>query len=465
MKVNNKNLVYIFADQWRAHAVGFAGCDRVITPNMDEFAAGGMKFTNAISTYPLCSPHRAALMTGKYPASCGFWTNCKPGLDEVIMLKPQERCVSDELSAAGYHTGYIGKWHLDGSELNFFCSPSSGADVWDAYTPPGERRHGFDFWHSYGAMDNHTYPHYWEDSEKPIKPGRYSPEHETDVTLDFIKSAPADRPFALFLSWNPPHPPYELIPEKYLERYPDCELVFRDNVPQEMRDDPNFRLNMRRYFAAVSALDDQFGRIVRFLRESGRMDDTVLVLSADHGDTMGSHGIYGKNVWYEESINIPLVFGGGGIKEGRCDALFASPDHMPTLLELLDIAVPDTVQGTSLAGAVQGQKLCDEAQTAFLCMMPGMPDMVREYTRRGLYSRCFGWRGVRTKTHTYVVDNGTVPGQEQCRYLYDNINDPFQLSPVRLRAEDEENRKYEAVLRDYLTRLGDGFLLDREGLA
>ena len=85
-----KNLLYIFADQWRAHAVGAAGEDPVATPNMDRFAQESMSCTNAISTYPLCSPHRAALMTGKYPTSCGMWTNCKIGLDEVVMLKPQE---------------------------------------------------------------------------------------------------------------------------------------------------------------------------------------------------------------------------------------------------------------------------------------------------------------------------------------------------------------------------------------
>ena len=112
------NLLYIFADQWRAHAVGAAGEDPVVTPNMDAFAAESMACTNAVSTYPLCSPHRAALLTGKYPQSCGMWTNCKIGLDEVVMLRPQEVTITDVLHDAGYVNGYIGKWHLDGSEKN-----------------------------------------------------------------------------------------------------------------------------------------------------------------------------------------------------------------------------------------------------------------------------------------------------------------------------------------------------------
>ena len=126
-----KNLLYIFADQWRAHAVGAAGEDPVATPNMDRFAQESMSCTNAISTYPLCSPHRAALMTGKYPTSCGMWTNCKIGLDEVVMLKPQEITISDVLHDCGYATAYIGKWHLDGSEKNFYKDPKSGAVNWE----------------------------------------------------------------------------------------------------------------------------------------------------------------------------------------------------------------------------------------------------------------------------------------------------------------------------------------------
>ena len=182
-----KNLLYIFADQWRAHAVGAAGEDPVATPNMDRFAQESMSCTNAISTYPLCSPHRAALMTGKYPTSCGMWTNCKIGLDEVVMLKPQEITISDVLHDCGYATAYIGKWHLDGSEKNFYKDPKSGAVNWDAFTPKGERRHHFDYWVSYGAMDEHMNPHYWHDTDEKIKPGKWSVEYETDLALDYLR--------------------------------------------------------------------------------------------------------------------------------------------------------------------------------------------------------------------------------------------------------------------------------------
>ncbi len=177
------NLLYVFLDQWRYQAMGHVGADQVKTPNMDRFAQESVDCTEAISTFPLCSPHRASLLTGKYPFSLGMWTNCKIGLSEVLMLKPQETCIGNVLKDAGYETGYIGKWHLDASEQNFEKHPVSGARYWDAYTPPGERRQGFDYWLSYGAWDQHLDPHYWEDTPKQIKPGCWSPIFETDKAI------------------------------------------------------------------------------------------------------------------------------------------------------------------------------------------------------------------------------------------------------------------------------------------
>ena len=106
--MKKKNLLYIFADQWRAQAIGAAGEDHVSTPHMDRFAGESMAFDHAVSTYPLCSPHRASLLTGKYPYCCGMWTNCKIGLDETVMLKPQEVTISDVLHENGYETAYVG---------------------------------------------------------------------------------------------------------------------------------------------------------------------------------------------------------------------------------------------------------------------------------------------------------------------------------------------------------------------
>lgn len=464
--MERKNLIYIFADQWRAQAIGAAGEDPVSTPNMDAFAAQSMACTNAVSTYPLCSPHRAALLTGKYPQSCGMWTNCKTGLDDVVMLRPQEVTITDVLWKAGYDTAYIGKWHLDGSEENFYHHPLSGAENWDAYTPPGERRHHIRFWISYGAMDSHMSPHYWKNTPDMVRPNQWSPEYETDMALEYLKNRPQEVPFCLFLSWNPPHPPYDQVPEKYLDLYRDKALPDRSNVPEEWRHDAVFQQKKREYFAAVTGLDEQFGRLMAYLAESGLEKDTLVVLSADHGDCMGSHGRYGKNIWYEESIRIPLYFRGPGIAPGKTDVLFASQDHMPTVLEILGVPVPDTVEGQDLHSFIlDSQKenregKAGEPEDTFLCMMPGMPELVAPYRKLGLNPRAFGWRGIRTKSHTYIIDRGCTPGQEAKRLLYDNENDPYQMQPREIREGDPEAAHWDGIIKDYLRSLKDPFFME-----
>ncbi len=456
------NLIYIFADQWRAQGVGYANEDAVLTPNIDRFAKESMVFSNAVSTFPLCSPHRASLMTGKYPFNVGMWTNCKNGLDEVIMLKPQEVCIGNVLKENGYGTGYIGKWHLDAAETNFHEKPKSGAVDWDAYTPPGERRQGFDYWLSYGADDNHLDPHYWADSDEQIRPKKWSVEYETDKALEYMSNMnQKDEPFALFLSYNPPHLPYELVPNEYYERYKEEPVHFRENVPKEYQTE-ELETITRQYFAAISGVDSQFKRIYDFLEENNMEENTLVVLSADHGEMLGSHGLMSKNIWYEEAIRIPLMIRKKGSIEHRTnEVMFASPDHMPTLLELLDLEVPDTCQGSSHKNNILG-KSDEDPQHAFICSYPGMPKLVKEFQKRGLNHKCFGWRGVRTKRYTYVVHNGYTPDEEQKILLYDNKQDPYQLTPavVENRKQNKLIIELDGYLKDYLEKTGDPFLLD-----
>lgn len=457
--MSKKNLIYIFADQWRGQAIGAAGEDQVNTPHMDSFAKESMAFDHALSTYPLCSPHRASLLTGKYPYCCGMWTNCKIGLDEVVMLKPQEVTITDVLHDNGYENAYIGKYHLDASEMNFHKTPQSGAVNWDAFTPPGERRHHVDFWYSYGAMDNHLTPHYWKEDRNMERVAKWSPEHETDVALQYLDQRDKTKPFSLFLSWNPPHPPYDQLPADYQKHYENRELNFRPNVPEELRKSEDFQKTFREYYGAIEGLDDQFGRIMEYLDREGLAGDTVVVLSADHGDCMGSHGQMGKNIWYEESIRIPLYIRGPHITKGRSDALIASQDHMPTLLELLDVSIPDTVQGKSFAAIARGGKMEEEPESAFLCMIPGMPELVGEYRKSGLNHKAFGWRAVRTREMTYVVNNGTAPGQTPQRFYYDNRRDPYQMNPVEVQKGDSLAENYDKLLQTYLEKTQDPFLL------
>lgn len=461
------NLLYIFADQWRYQAMGCQNQDQVVTPHMDAFAGEGEVFTNAYSTYPLCTPHRGSLMTGKYPLSIGLWTNCKTGLEEKIMLRPQETCIGNVLKDNGWQTAYIGKWHLDSPEQNFQTYPVSGAREWDAYTPPGERRQGFDYWLSYGADDNHLSPHYWMDGPEQIRPGKWSPEYETDKAIEYMEEhGDGEKPFALFLSYNPPHLPYELVPDSYYDKFRDLEINWRPNVPKEMKT-PEMEVIARQYFAAVYGIDQQFGRIMDYLREQGMEENTLVVLSADHGEMLGSHGLMSKNVWYEEALHIPLVMRQKGrVRPGRNPVMFASPDHMPTLLELLDLPVPSACQGTSHKNSALGLPE-DSPEEMFICSYPGGKDMAAAFWERGLAHKSYGWRGIRTPRFTYVISNGYAPGGRQTEHLYDQEKDPWQMCPRIVDADctEPEILGFRSRLRKYLEMIQDPFLWDRDRLA
>ena len=472
------NLLYVFADQWRAAAMGWMGQDQAVTPRIDAFAQEGVRCSDAYSTFPLCSPHRACLMTGKYPLRTGMWTNCKTGLEEVLMLKPQEICIGNVLKENGYRTGYIGKWHLDASEQNFYKHPESGAEGWDAYTPPGERRQGFDYWLSYGADDNHLSPHYWQDDTNQIRPGKWSVEFETDQAIRFMESCREnDQPFALFVSYNPPHLPYELVPEKYLKQFEHLKVRYRENVPHHMRAPGGLlETQTRQYLAAVAGVDEHFGRLLDYLSQNQEEENTLVILSADHGEMMGSHGLMSKNVWYEESIHIPLIMRQKKRLHSRSyQEIVASIDHMPTVLELLDLPVPDTCDGISHAKGIldTGGREASEKdahldgkvpQNMFLCSYPGGADMVKIFAERGLTHKSYGWRGIKDKRYTYVVSRGYAPDEEWMECLYDSLEDPYELNPhmIPLNCHDEQILCYRTQLRKYLEQIKDPFLYHRD---
>lgn len=471
------NLLYIFADQWRRQALGFMGEDPVHTPRMDRFAAESLVFDNALSACPLCSPHRASLMTGKYPLNTGVWTNCKTGLSREVYLRPDPDSFGNRLKREGYGTAYLGKWHLDYPEQNLNDEPLSGAEGWDVYTPPGERRQGFDYWHSYGAMDNHKDPHYWRDDHRKIKPGRWSVAHETDVALDYLKKRDRKTPFALFISYNPPHTPFDQVPEKYKALYKDLKAPPRQNAragkvkdhtgPWEEKSPEELLEDTKNYYAAVTGIDDHVGRLLAYLKEEGLEEDTIVVLSADHGEMLGSHKLMHKHVWYEESVGIPfLLRWKGRVAPGRSAALLNSPDHLPTLLSLMDVKCGRAVEGFDYAGHIMGKG--DEAlpEDALLAAYPGRANAVAVFEEQGLNNLAYGWRALRTERHCYVIHRGYAPGEETRRYLYDLAADPFQMNPLILSVPVEQPGgdagecpapAMELRLKERLKAIGDPF--------
>jgi arylsulfatase A-like enzyme len=454
------NLLFVFPDQMRRHAMGFMNQDPVRTPALDRLASEGRVLDHAISNTPICSPFRAMLMTGKWPHSTGVVINCyaRPdGWEETerekkCYLQRSERCLSDVLHDAGYATGYIGKWHLTKPKKPYVDPTDYGGYIWDSYPPP-EDRHSFDFWYGYGCHGNHLHPHYWRGDlpkNQPIQVDQWAPEHEADLAIEYVRNPAgnyrdADKPFALFVSHHPPHNPYNAVPDKYVDEYRDRpleELLNRGNVDLSLDEGPTAHAKraVRGYFAMVTGVDEQLGRMLACLREEGLEDDTIVVFTADHGEMMGSHDRMAKSVWFEESVGIPFIIRWPGkIEPGRDDLLLSVPDYMPTLLGLMGLhdAFPHGVEGTDYSAALLGKSVARPTSAPYLSMRHDGDE--------------YGARGLRTHRYTFVVRR-TTDGEKTI--LFDNEKDPYQMKNV---ADDREALVEELTkkLNEELVRIGD----------
>ena len=447
---DHPNLVYVFPDEFRQQAMGFMEQDPVITPNLDRFASESVVFTHAVSNFPVCSPYRAMLFSGKYPFSTGVYGNCYSGtIPYGIELQATERCFSDVLHDAGYSLGYLGKLHLDlPKEENVpytegWRGEPGESTFWDAYTPPGPRRHGIDFWHSYGCCDNHLRPHYWEGDaavDQRIDVEEWSVKHEADVAVDYIRNVgggyrQAGKPFALFVAHNPPHMPFSQVPPEYLSPYAGMtteDLLTRPNLVTQGQGVAALR-HVRNYFAAITGIDQQFGRILEALDQEGLSDDTIVIFGSDHGEMMGSHGLMHKGVWYDESLLTPFIARWPGhFRPGSDDLLLSVPDIMPSLLSLMGLggSTPDGVEGNDYSGAFLGGQVDRPRSAFYLQVIPATLEL--------------GRRGVRTRDHTFVVERD-ADGERVI--LHDQREDPYQMRNVA-----QDNPAVVRALREELDR-------------
>ncbi|MFE6997076.1 sulfatase [Microbacterium sp. NPDC057659] len=334
------NIVVVMADQFRAAAIQPGG-DPVATPHLDRLAAAGCVMEQAVSSYPVCSPHRAMFLTGLRPEANGVTLNVhSESAEDGVGLRDGLPTWASVLRDAGYRTGYIGKWHLEPpvpDDERFGEGRRDDGKVWDAWSPP-ERRFGFDFWYSYGAADRHLAPHYWTADagrEARVDVDAWSAEHEVDVALEFL-ATPSEDPYTLMVSLNPPHQPFDQVPERYRRLYADRsaeELLARPNVPHGTTIAGEAAEIARDYFAAITGVDEQIGRLADAIEATGR--PTVLLFTADHGMQLGSHGLLYKNVAHEESMRLPVIVHAPGIvPPGVCDATVSSLDFAPTILGL-----------------------------------------------------------------------------------------------------------------------------------
>jgi len=418
------NIVLVFSDQHRGQDLGVAGNAQVQTPNLDRLAAEGLYLPNTFSNCPVCCPARAVLLTGKYPHRAGLRIN-----DQRIPI--EQASLATELNALGYVTGFVGKWHLDGA-------------IREPGFVPKERRLGFQWWAANECRHAYFDTWYFRDDPEPIPMGQYETLEWTDAALEFIRGHKVS-PFCLLVGYGPPHDPY-VAPPEYMERYPSEEVKLRPNFVHGTQMGPGGRevtaANISGYYAAITCIDDQVGRIMRALDEEGIADDTLFIFTSDHGDMLGSNGYILKRKPHEESIRVPGIFRWpNAIRPGRTkDAIFSWVDLMPTLLSLSGAPVPAGVQGQDLSSVLL-DPADDGPESAYLTIYMPYPTKVEG-----------GWRGVRTKRNTYARY------EDRPWVLFDNQDDPYQrtnlvedVAAVNLRDE------LEALTRDWMEKTGDSW--------
>lgn len=421
------NVIFVFADQWRQQATGYAGDPNVKTPNLDRLAGESVNFTNALSGCPCCAPYRASLLTGQRPLTHGVFVNDVP-------LQPNGPSLGGSFSDAGYDTAYIGKWHVDGNGRS-------------NYIPP-ERRLGFAYWKVLECTHRYNQSSYYaNDSREALCWEGYDAMAQTRDAQAYIRNHTGEKPFLLVLSWGPPHDPYETAPENFRDLYDPKTITLRPNVPDHLAS--QIREWIAGYYAHCTALDACLGQLLETIKECNLADDTIFVFTSDHGDMLGSQGQTMKQRPWDESIRVPFLLRYPGLP-GWCprdaDSPIDAPDIMPTLLGLCEIPIPDTAEGLDFSDHIRGGESPSDGAALLLC-----PHTFGQWTARHHGGK--EYRGIRTKRFTYVRD------LREPWLLYDNEADPFQMQNlIRDPMFSALREKLDVALAKKLREQNDEFL-------
>ena len=392
------NFLFILTDQQRFDTLGCAGNVIAHTPNLDRLAKAGVRFSNCYAAQAVCSPSRASILSGLFPTSHLVQDNIYDIDDTTASSSYNMRILwPGLLQAAGYHTAWIGKWHLG----------DKGPACFNEY-------YGF----------NSLQPHWLG---KPQK-SKYRVELEADQAIDFLQRN-RKGPFALCLSHYPPHSPYT-APNRFAALYENMPLFFQ------------------MYYGAVSTIDWNMGRVLAKLDELGLAENTVIIFTSDHGDHFGMRpGGANKRGAYDECAHVPLIVSAPRLIRSNLvrNELTSNVDLMPTILEMAGIDPPKERHGVSLLPLLKGQRpswrsaVCIQNRESVQNKEPGIVNS----------------RAVRARDWKFLMRDALSDRALDLRELYDLRADPFELDSIYGKEKADVVRKLLVELDYWGKHIGD----------
>lgn len=418
------NILWICTDQQRFDTIAALGNTHIRTPNIDRLLNQGVAFTHAYCQSTVCTPSRASFLTGRYPRT----TRCR---QNGQTLPADEKLISRYFADAGYVCGLAGKQHLSScsdGKVEIRSDDGYAEFHWSHHPQPDWPENAYTQWlHEQGASWDKLYTGDGTDYVKTGVPGVF---HQTtwcaNKTIEFIH-AQQSKPWFFSFNCFDPHHPFDPPPE-YLARYPFDEMplpktheneptskttyqqldsVWAHNSPGgfhvAVMTDNDRRQVTAAYYAMIELIDDQVGRMIQALEESGQLESTLIIFMSDHGEMLGDHGLYYKGPhFYEEAVRVPLIlsFPSQLKRDIRIHGLVELVDLAPTLLDLCELPIPDAMQGRSLLPHCRGEADPNEHRDYVYC----------EYYNAWTHPRSYGTM-MRTHKEKIIVYHGVDEGE------------------------------------------------------
>jgi len=467
MSVETPNILWICTDQQRYDTIGALGNPYVSTPNIDSLVAEGVAFTHAYCQSPICTPSRASFLTGMYASAVHVNGNGNDYFPNTFPL------ITRTLADIGYDCGLIGKLHLASAFRRIEPRADDGYRYWQySHAPRDDWKEGHDY------ADRVRSKGYILGELTQNPEGVPTELHQTtwcaEKTIEFI-SEERDTPWLASVNIYDPHPPFN-PPQSYREQFIPADMpepLFKESdleqqnrlskidfqskvrTPDELdirnpiipqspqgKTKPKFvgqrdsKTLTAAYYAMIKLIDDQLGRILNVLDETGQRENTVIIFTSDHGEMLGDHGLIQKGCrFYEGLVRVPLIFSWRGHFENglKSDALVELVDKTPTLLELAGLPIPEQMHGRSLLPILQGESDANHHRDFVRCEYYDALDQ-RDHSFATMY---------RDKRYKLVVYHGHEEGE-----LYDLVDDPDEFTNLWY-TTDKQDIKFDLIKRSF----------------